>query len=104
MKKKARSRTIAGARESHHKFLKKFGVTPEQIKTKKKELGVKFEYNLRDPERTSPTSDKIPANGTKRDERYKLTVSSQYPIAPAFNKGAYCVIGKEDIKTAGRKI
>lgn len=35
-------------------------------------------------------------------EREKLKISSQYTIAPAYNKGAYQVIGKSDIKHIGK--
>ena len=41
-------------------------------------------------------------NATKKDERYKLEVSKQYTIAPAYNKGGYQVIGKNNIKDIGR--
>ena len=40
----------------------------------------------------------------KRDDRERLAVSSQYSIAPAYNKGPYMVIAKEDLKTAGKKV
>ena len=35
-------------------------------------------------------------------EREKLKISSQYTIAPAYNKGAYQVIGKNNIKDIGK--
>ena len=35
-------------------------------------------------------------------EREKLKISSQYTIAPAYNKGAYQVIPKEDIEWIGK--
>ena len=35
-------------------------------------------------------------------EREKLEISSQYTIAPAYNKGAYQVIGKNNIKDIGK--
>ncbi len=35
-------------------------------------------------------------------EREKLKISSQYTIAPAYNKGAYQVIGKSNIKDIGK--
>lgn len=38
----------------------------------------------------------------QRQER--LEVSRQYSIVPAYNKGPYMVVGKEDLKTAGRKV
>ena len=38
----------------------------------------------------------------QRQER--LEVSKQYSIVPAYNKGPYMVVGKEELKTAGRKV
>lgn len=38
----------------------------------------------------------------QRQER--LEVSKQYSVVPAYNKGPYMVVGKEDLKTAGRKV
>tara|TARA_B100001989_G_C24281049_1_gene336371 strand:+ start:172 stop:501 length:330 start_codon:yes stop_codon:yes gene_type:complete len=35
-------------------------------------------------------------------ENEKLKISSQYTIAPAYNKGAYQVIGKNNIKDIGK--
>lgn len=41
-------------------------------------------------------------NHKERQER--LEISKQYSIVPAYNKGPYMVVGKEDLKTAGRKV
>jgi len=38
----------------------------------------------------------------QRQER--IEVSKQYAVVPAYNKGPYMVVGKEDLKTAGRKV
>tara|TARA_A100000164_G_scaffold243753_1_gene216753 strand:+ start:96 stop:488 length:393 start_codon:yes stop_codon:yes gene_type:complete len=51
-----------------------------------------------------PMSNKIGHGGTKPDNRWKIEASKQYTIAPAYNKGPYMVVAKEDIKTAGRKV
>ena len=51
-----------------------------------------------------PMSNKIGRGGTKPDNRWKIEASKQYTIAPAYNKGPYMVVAKEDIKTAGRKV
>ena len=51
-----------------------------------------------------PLSNKIGMGGTKPDNRWKIEASKQYTIAPAYNKGPYMVVAKEDIKTAGRKV
>lgn len=39
---------------------------------------------------------------TVKTEDYKLEVSSQYAIAPAYNKGAYQVVPKSDLKHIGK--
>ena len=39
---------------------------------------------------------------SKKDNTEQLKVSSNYTIAPAYNKGAYQVITKESIKDIGR--
>ena len=40
--------------------------------------------------------------GTKVDNSWKLEVSKQYTIAPAYNKGAYQVIPREDVEHIGK--
>jgi len=40
--------------------------------------------------------------GTVRDDSYKKEISKNYTVAPAYNKGAYQVIGKNNIKDIGR--
>ena len=42
------------------------------------------------------------AMGTVRDDSYKKEISKNYTVAPAYNKGAYQVIGKNNIKDIGR--
>ncbi len=39
-----------------------------------------------------------------KEKQERLEISKQYSIAPAYNKGPYMVVAKEDIKTAGRKV
>ena len=51
-----------------------------------------------------PLSNKIGQGGTKPDNRWKIEASKSYTVAPAYNKGPYMVVAKEDIKTAGRKV
>ena len=51
-----------------------------------------------------PMSNKIGQGGTKPDNRWKIEACKQYTIVPAYNKGPYMVVAKEDIKTAGRKV
>ena len=51
-----------------------------------------------------PMGHAINGKGTKDDrwESEKKTISSGYTVAPAYNKGAYQVIGKSNIKDIGR--
>ena len=50
----------------------------------------------------------IPSNNdgigdtTKKDNSCELEIAKNYTIAPAYNKGAYQVIGKDNIKDIGR--
>tara|TARA_B100000809_G_scaffold226005_1_gene237368 strand:- start:873 stop:1304 length:432 start_codon:yes stop_codon:yes gene_type:complete len=55
----------------------------------------------------SITTEPIPSGGTKRDwkeQQERIEISKQYPIVPAYNKGPYMVVSKEDLKTAGKKV
>lgn len=51
-----------------------------------------------------PLSNKIGNGGTKPDDRWKIEESKKWTIAPAYNKGPYMVVAREDIKTAGKKV
>jgi len=49
-------------------------------------------------------SNSIPANGTKPVDISKAAFSNtNYTIAPAYNKGAYQVISKNEISAIGKK-
>jgi hypothetical protein len=51
------------------------------------------------------SSDNIPANGTKPIDNMSKAAfaNSNYTIAPYTNKGAYMVIGKNEITAIGKK-
>ena len=40
--------------------------------------------------------------GTKADNSWKVEISKNYTIAPAYNKGAYQVIPRKDVKHIGK--
>ena len=40
--------------------------------------------------------------GTKVDNSWKIEISKQYTIAPAYNKGAYQVIPRKEVKDIGK--
>ena len=41
-------------------------------------------------------------NGTKKDNSWQIEESKNYAIAPAYNKGAYQVVPKSDLKYIGK--
>lgn len=91
---------------NHNNWLKKHGVHPDQIK---KIVKPKWEYNIGVSESTQlyRQTGEIPPNGTRHPTASLDRANASrdnYTIAPAYNKGGYQVISKEDIKTAGRKI
>lgn len=51
-------------------------------------------------------SNRITRGGTRnwKETQERLEVSKQYSIVPAYNKGPYMVVAKEDLKTAGKKV
>ena len=59
---------------------------------------------IKQPTNAIPLSNKICSGGTKPDNSWKIEASKNFTIAPAYNKGPYMVVAKEDIKTAGRKV
>ena len=44
----------------------------------------------------------IPSGGTKPVNNWRLEESKKFTIAPAYNKGAYQVISKENVKHIGK--
>ena len=42
------------------------------------------------------------STGVREDDSYKKEISKQYTVAPAYNKGAYQVINKGNIKDIGK--
>ena len=51
-----------------------------------------------------PLSNKIGQGGTKPDNSWKIEASKNFTIAPAYNKGPYMVVAKQDITTMGKKV
>ena len=93
----------------HIKYLKKLGFDCDD--NRRIQLTTDGRYTIDIAERTYEApqpniqlSNKIGQGGTKPDNSWKIEASKQYTIAPAYNKGPYMVVAKEDIKTAGRKV
>ena len=49
-----------------------------------------------------PVSSTSSGKGTKPDNSWKVEISKQYTIAPAYNKGAYQVIPRKEVKDIGK--
>ena len=49
-----------------------------------------------------PVSSTNAGKGTKVDNSWKVEISKQYTVAPAYNKGAYQVIPREDVEHIGK--
>ena len=49
-----------------------------------------------------PVSSTNAGKGTKPDNSWKVEISKQYTIAPAYNKGAYQVIPRKEVKDNGK--
>jgi len=92
-------------RMNHHKWLKKRGLLPEQIKKRKKELGSPNSIPDYSTVSFAPLSNTIPANGTKETDMSKSKFCNEnYAMVPAYNKGPIQPVSKNDLKQgAGRK-
>jgi hypothetical protein len=112
-KKRKPTKAYLEALSKHIKYLKKLGFDCDDNGRIKLTLDGRHSINI--AERTMPyereatlsdvpMSNKISHGGTKPDNRWKIEASKNFTIAPAYNKGPYMVVAKEDIKTAGRKV
>lgn len=59
------------------------------------------------PKRTYENNSKYPSRddggiAAVKDTSFKQEISAKYTIAPAYNKGAYQVISRENVKDIGR--
>ena len=79
------------------------------LKTKTQHIVGTYEpdkiYRRETPDYPS-ASTKLGNGGTidHKQRQERIEISKQYSIVPAYNKGPYMVVGKEDLKTAGRKV
>ena len=112
-KKRKPTKSYLEALAKHIKYLKSMGFDCDD--NGRIQLTTSGGYYLDVAERTMPEprektlsdvpmSNKIGTGGTKPDNRWKIEASKNFTIAPAYNKGPYMVVAKEDIKTAGRKV
>ena len=102
----------------HKKYLRSLGIDPDKKKSKK-DLRVYMDTRqskYAEPRNTpyyDTTQQMLPVpkkkmapvkNRSWREVQERLEISKQYSIAPAYNKGPYMVVAREDLKTAGKKV
>ena len=109
LRRKKPTKAYKEALKKHIKYLQKLGFNcDDNGRIQLTERGAYYldvaERTYEEPKPQIQMSNKIGHGGTKPDNRWKIEASKNYTIAPAYNKGPYMVVAKEDIKTAGRKV
>ena len=96
-KKGKKSKSLLAAEIQHKKFLKKMGVVESSSieRTSDMQSDDSAHSQQEDP---FPLSNTIPVGSTPKKE----IVKHNFTIAPAYNKGAYQVISKNNIKDIGK--
>lgn len=105
------------AQADYKVYLRSLGVDPDKKQNKKEYtmFNDSVQSNYAEPRNTPyyntnshelPTPNKMFAKSNRswKETQERLEISSQYSIMPAYNKGPYMVVGKSDIKTAGKKV
>ena len=112
-KKKKPTKGYLEALAKHIKYLKSMGFDCDDNGRIKLTIDGRHSINI--AERTMPyerettlsdvpMSNTIGNGGTKPDNSWKIEESKNFTIVPAYNKGPYMVVNKNDLKTAGRKV
>ena len=109
LRNKKPTKAYKEALKKHIKYLQKLGFNcDDNGRIQLTERGGYYldvaERTYEEPKPQIQMSNKIGQGGIKPDNRWKIEASKAYTIAPAYNKGPYMVVAKEDIKTAGRKV
>ena len=109
LRRRKPTKQYLAALAKHVKFLRKLGFKVDAKGRIKLDKKGRYKINTFVPYESTkrvsiPLSNKVGHGGTKPDNSWKIEASKRFTIAPAYNKGPYQVIAKEDIKTAGRKI
>ena len=101
------------AQADHDKYLKALGVEPKKRNVKENFRAFTDTSTFNNPRTPSRSwkkvENKVPymGNGKQiswKEKQERLEISKQYSIAPAYNKGPYMVVAREDLKTAGKKV
>ena len=99
LKKKKKTASVLEAERQHEKFLKKMGIKRSVAQSgSASALGAEGQGFKSSHSDQLPLSNDIPVGVTPKRKIHK----HNFTIAPAYNKGAYQVISKKDIKDIGR--
>ena len=109
LKKQKPKKSYLNALKDHIKYLRSLGLNVDRqgkvIIAERQQGNILLNENRpKSIVQTTPQKVPVMGNGGKKDERWKLEISKNYSVMPAYNKGPYMVVAKEDIKTAGKKI
>jgi hypothetical protein len=107
-KRKKPTKAYLEALAKHIRYLRSMGFDVKDngriILQEREVVNTTFKQTSILQEEQIPLSNKIGNGGTKPDDRWKIEESKKWTIAPAYNKGPYMVVAREDIKTAGKKV
>ena len=99
-KKKKKTASVLEAERQHEKFLKKMGVKRSVAQSgSASALGAEGQgFKSSHSDQLPPLSNNIPVGVTPKRKIH----DHNFTIAPAYNKGAYQVISKQNVKDIGR--
>ena len=109
-KKVVKSKSYREAVEKQRQYLKSIGIDPDRKINRNKfrvfnDWWSTKEYQHTTKERTHVVETRevtMGNGGTKPNRNWRLEESQKFTVAPAYNKGAYQVISRSNIKDIGR--
>ena len=113
MSKSPKAKRLLEARAKHRKFLISHGINPDKkLSDIRKESQnrsvfrdtsiVRKSTNVSNNIKSVDHSKLQGSGGTKPLSNWRLEESKNFTVAPAYNKGAYQVISRKDVKDIGR--
>ena len=102
-----RTKSLLEARENHRKYLISLGIDPDRKIDRNQfraynDWWVTKEYAKTKERKHVEREPRMGNGGTKPVNNFRLEESQKFTVAPAYNKGAYQVITKSNIKDIGR--
>ena len=113
-----RTKSLLEARENHRKYLISLGIDPDRKINKKNFRVIPNWWEIGKSAAVAQQVEQLICNhqvggsipsggtrksaGTKPQTNWRLEESRKFTVAPAYNKGAYQVITKSNIKDIGR--